>query len=103
MSKGNVKFEDGKLIAGLDTNEDGENVLTAKLNLNEGLQEALGRVLKGGEGEKIVVDAKKVELEFGIGGLKLLVDTDGDGEKLLELDVSLTEAADEITSAIKKD
>jgi len=72
MSKGSVKFEEGKLLAGLDTNEDGENVLTFKMNLNESIQEALAKLSKG-ESTKIVVDAKKVELDFGLNGMKLTV------------------------------
>lgn len=101
MSKGNVKYKDGKLVAGLDTNEDGENLLTLKLNVNEAIQEALDKLSKGEE-SKVALDVKKVELEFGVGGMKLKVDTDQDGEHVLEVDLSFSEAIDEVTSAIKK-
>ena len=98
-----IKFENGILEAGLDTNNDGENAVSVKLDTKEGLEEAFARVLKGeSTGEKITLDGKTIEVEFGVGGVKLKVDTDRDGEPLLVLDISLMESFDEIQSAISK-
>ena len=98
MSKGSVKIEEGKIIVGLDVNEDGENSLTLKVNINETISEALHKAKKGEE-TTIDLTGKKVELKFGIGGMKLVVDTDQDGEPSIELDLSLMEAFEEAGDA----
>lgn len=90
MSKFDVKAEDGALCLGIDLNEDGEKLMMAKLNVSEAIQEALQR------GESIEVEgAKVVGFKFELTKLKLMIDTDKDGEKLLELEIDLAEALDE--------
>lgn len=97
MSKANLEFKDGKIIAGLDMNEDGENSISLKLDVNESVQEGLSK-LKKGEESKVELEAKKVDVEFGMGGVKVKIDLDQDGEHFLELDLSMSEAFDEISS-----
>ena len=89
-----AKFEEGKLNIHIDSNRDGENLMEAKVNLNEALQEIIAR------GEK-VEGAKLVAFEMGIDGLKIKLDTDQDGEELLELKISFVEALDESGLAAK--
>ena len=62
--------------------------MTASISMGEAIQEVLQK------GEK-VAGAKLVDFEMGIAGLKLTLDTDQDGEKLLELEINLAEALDE--------
>lgn len=95
MSKASVNFENGKLVFGVDTNEDGENVLTGSLNLSEALQEAFSR------GEA-VEGVKVVEVKFELTKLKVILDTDKDGENLLELVIDLAEGIDEASGIFKK-
>ena len=102
MSKASVKFENGSLVAGLDTNEDGQNVMDLKINMQETLEEAFA-ALKKGEESVVEIDVKKVELKFGAEGMSLTIDTDQDGENSIELDVSLMEAIDEGGSIFKKE
>ena len=90
MDKVNLKIEDNALMIGVDTNEDGENVVDIKLSLNEALQEAL----KKGEEVKIE-DAKKVSFSFGLTGLEIKIDTDQDGEEVASVKINLPEAIDE--------
>ena len=86
--KFDVEVKEGNLELSLDTNQDGEKLMTAKVNMGEAIQEVLKK------GEKIE-GAKLVDFEMGIGGIKLVLDTDQDGEKLLELELNLAEALDE--------
>lgn len=102
MSKVNYEMKDNKLEFGFDGNEDGENSITLKVNISESIQEAIAKAKKGEE-STVVIDAKKVEMKFGVGGLSLSVDTDQDGEKSVELDVSLMEGFEEASEAVKKD
>ena len=43
LSKLGVKVEDGKLKFGVDSNEDGQNSLSANLHLSEAVQELVAR------------------------------------------------------------
>lgn len=90
MSKVKSEFVDGKFNLGVDLNEDGENSLNMKLNLNEAMQEAIKR------GEAIE-GAKLVDFKFELTKMVLILDTDKDGEPLLELVVDLPEVFDEVT------
>lgn len=88
--KFDVKFENGNLILGLDTNQDGEKLIDISVNMNEAIQEALQR------GESVKIEgAKVVAFEFNMASLKLIIDTDQDGEKLLDISINLAEAIDE--------
>ena len=89
--KFDVEFKDNQLCLGLDTNQDGEKLLNAKISLSEAIQEALQRK------ESVKVEgAKIVEFEFKLTKLVLKVDTDQDDEDLLELEIDLAEALDEV-------
>ena len=83
-----ANFEDGQLKMHVNSNRDGEKLLSVKVDLNEGLQEILKR------GDKLE-GAKLVGFEFAFDKIKIQLDTDQDGEKLLELELSLAEALDE--------
>lgn len=102
MSKASVKFVGGSLVVGLDTNEDGQNVMDLKINMQETLEEAFAAIKKG-EKKEVELDVKKVVLKFGAEGMTLTVDTDQDGENSIELNVSLMEAVDEVGDLINKD
>ena len=95
MSKLEVKAEDGKVTFNVDANEDGQPSLHAALDLTEGVQEAIKR------GEA-VEGAKVVEFKFELTKLVLKIDTDRDNEKVLELEIDLAEAFDEVSNLIKK-
>lgn len=88
MSKFNVKVEDGHVQLGVDTNEDGQDVVQAKLSISEAIQEAFQR----SEG---VAGAELVGFGFEDGMLSIQIDSDKDGENLLELKLDLQEALDE--------
>jgi hypothetical protein len=95
MSKIPVNFEDGKMVFGLDLNEDGEKSVEGVLHLSEALQEAISR------GEA-VEGAKLVDFRFELTKMVLVIDTDKDGESLLELKIDLPEAFDEGQSLLLK-
>ena len=99
MSKASIKFEDGKLVAGLDMNEDGQNSISIKMSMNEALQEGMA-ALKKGEKKEVTVEAKAVKLVFVDGKIAVSVDTDRDGEELLSVAVDMTESVEEIASAV---
>lgn len=86
--KFNVKFEGEELVAGLDLNQDGEELLKLKLKVNEAIQEAISR------GEA-VEGVKLVDFSFQLTKMVLKLDTDKDGEHLLELEIDLAEVLDE--------
>lgn len=89
MSKFEAKVEEGKLVASLDMNEDGEKLLQVKLSMGEAIEEAFKKGQKL-EGVKLV--------SFGFEGKALVmkVDSDQDGQEVLELKVDLGEALDEV-------
>jgi len=89
-----VGFADNKLNLSLDLNQDGDKLMTLKLNLSEAIQEVINR------GDK-VDGVKLVAFDFSLTKLKLTLDTDQDGEALMELEIDLAEALDEI-GLIKK-
>ena len=102
MGKALIKFEDGKIVAGIDSNEDGQNSITFKLSVGEAVQEGLA-ALKKGEEKSVALEVKKVKLLFIDGKIKITVDTDQDGDALLEVEVDLAESFDEVTSLVFKD
>ena len=83
------KVENSILHIGVDPNQDGQKVLTAKLHLSEAIQEAFKKGVP-------VEGAKVVSFEFKLTKLVLMIDTDQDGEPLLELEIDLAEVVDEI-------
>lgn len=93
--KFDVGFQDNKLRLGLDLNQDGEKLMLLDLNINEAIQEAFKR------GESVVLEgAKVVGFEFGMNEkmrptLKLKIDSDKDGESVMDLMLDLGEAMDE--------
>lgn len=86
--KTRVEFKNNELEFGLDANEDGQEVLKAKLNLVEALQEAIKR-------QDSVPGVKLVDVKFQFTKLVVVIDSDQDGERLIELEVDLAEALDE--------
>jgi len=95
MSKLGVKFDDGKLVFGVDANQDGENSLTARLHMSEAISEMIA---KGGK----IEGAKVVDFSFSGTKLKLKLDTDKDGEEMFDLELDLAESFDEVTSFAAK-
>ena len=91
-----LAVKDGALSLGVDSNRDGEKVVTLKLHLSEAVQEAFNR-------SEALEGVKLVSLSFTTDGkMALKLDTDKDGEELLTLTVDLSEVADEIGDATKK-
>lgn len=95
--KFSLNVESGKLSINLDTNQDGEPVFKASVNLSEALQETMMR-----KSSIAIEGAKIVELKLDVTKLKLKIDTDRDGEALLEFELDLAEAFDEVSGAIAK-
>ena len=91
-----LKFEDGKMIVGLDTDGDGKNSVSAVVHLTEGMSEIFA---KGGKIEGM----KKVSMEFKDGKFVVKIDTDQDGEESFSFAADLMESLDEISQAVKKD
>jgi len=89
MSKFNFEIQEGKVVIGLDTNEDQENVLDLSLNMSEAIQEAFQR------GESLE-DAKVISFGFEGKKLNIKLDSDRDGEILLDLAIDLGELFDEL-------
>jgi len=89
-----IEVKDGKILAGVDTNKDGEQSLSAVVKIDEAIQEAIAR------GEAIEGN-KVVSVKFELTKLKIVVDSDKDGESLLELTVDLAEVYDEIANPAK--
>ena len=96
-----IKYEDGKIIGGLDSNKDGELSLGLELSIGEALEEAMG-AMKKGEKVEVTVEAKAVKYSFEDGKIKITVDTDKDGEVLLSAYVDMAEAFEEIAAAVLK-
>ena len=97
MGKSSIKMEGNVVHIGADTNEDGENVLNAKVHMSEVIAEAFA---KGEEVEGV----KVVGFKFELTKLKVKLDTDKDGEAALEIEIDLAEAADEVKDKFfKKD
>ena len=86
-----MKIEDGKISFEIDTNKDGEAAVAGSLNLTEAIQEAVAR------GEA-VEGVKVVDFKFELTKLKLKLDSDKDGQELMELVIDLGEVFDEITN-----
>lgn len=78
-----------KVVISVDSNKDGENVVTLTLSAKEALGELLGK------GKKID-GAKVAAFEMSGTKLRLAVDTDQDGEVLLDVVVDLKEVFDEV-------
>lgn len=90
-----IKVENGAVVFGVDSNDDGQQAITGKLNLGEAVGEALakGAAIEG---------AKIVDFKFELTKLVLKIDSDKDGQPLLEIAVDLGEAFDEIQAAVQK-
>lgn len=88
MSKVKYEVEGGALNVGLDYNEDGEKSLNAKLFLNE----VIGELVAKGEAKE---DVKVTSFKFELPKLIVVIDTDKDGENLLELELDVMEALQE--------
>ena len=88
VSKFEVAVEGTQLKLSLDTNEDGQKLMSLNLNMSEAVAEAFkkGVAIEG---------AKLVDFKFLGTKLVLALDTDKDGEKVLELEIDLMEALDE--------
>ena len=82
------EFKDSKWVGQVDSDNDGVPALKATVYLNEAIQELLKRGVKK-------EDVKIVDFEFSGLSLKLKLDTDQDGEELMELEVNLPESFDE--------
>ncbi len=91
-----VEFADNKLQMSLDTNQDGEKLMKASVYLSEAIQEALQR-----KDSVAIEGAKVVSFDFNLTKLVVKIDTDKDGEPLMELEIDLAEALDE-TGLLKK-
>lgn len=92
-----IEYRDGHIVAGIDSNKDGENSVSVKLSIAEALQEGFA-ALKKGEKKEIVVDVKSVRYKFEDGKIIVEVDTDKDGEALLTVDVDMAESFEEIAA-----
>lgn len=90
-----VKIEDKALIMNTDFDQDGKESSKLKLFLSEGIQELFDKGIKK-------EDVKLVDFEFGPSGIKIVVDTDQDGESLMEYEVSFGESFDEAYNSLKK-
>jgi len=95
MSKVNVEFKDGKFSFRVDADEDGDASVKGSVNISEAVQEIFSRG-EAVEGEKFV----KLKLELT--KLLISIDTDRDGEKVLELEIDLGEAFSEAKGLFTK-
>lgn len=84
----NVKVENDNLVFGADFNKDGEPSIKGKLSLTEAIKEAF---MKG----TAVEGVKVASLKFALTKLIVVIDTDKDGQNLLEIEVDLAEGLDE--------
>ena len=91
-----VEFADNKLQMSLDTNQDGEKLMKASVYLSEAIQEALQR-----KDSVAIEGAKVVSFDYNLTKMVVKIDTDKDGEPLMELEIDLAEALDE-TGLLKK-
>lgn len=95
MSVVNQEVKDGNFNLNVDSNEDGNNSLSFKLKLSEAIAEIIAK-------EESIEGAKVVDFKFELTRLYLRIDTDKDGEEVLELEVDLAETFKEIQALIKK-
>ena len=95
MGKLNFDIKDKALHMGVDYNEDGENSIKMKLNMIEAVSEAFSR------GEA-VEGVKLVDFKFELTKMVLKLDSDKDGEEVLELVIDLGEVADEVKGLFSK-
>ena len=95
MSKLNFDIKDKALHLGVDYNEDGESSIKMKLNMIEAVGEAFSR------GEA-VEGVKLVDFKFELTKMILKLDSDRDGESVLELVIDLGEIADEVKGLFSK-
>jgi len=91
----NVGIEDNKVVVASDLDRDGKNSISIKLSLKEGYEEIFAKGIKK-------EDVKLIDFEMGLNGLKLKLDTDQDGEELLELHADIMEIVDEAGKEIFK-
>lgn len=93
MSKASCKLKNGKVVIGIDVNEDGENSILISLPMNEAISEAISR-------GKAIEGVKVTSLQFKGTSLLLVLDTDQDGEPMLEMTIDLGEVFDEVKDKI---
>lgn len=91
MAKLDVELVDGSLVVKVDPNEDGQAVVDLNLALPEAIEEAFKR----GD-DPVLPDAKLVDFKFEGGKLSVVIDGDKDGERLISINVDLSEALDEV-------
>lgn len=89
MSKLNFEIKDSALHLGVDYNEDGESSIKMKLNMSEAISEAFSR-------GTAVEGVKLVDFKFELTKMVLKLDSDKDGEEVLEIVIDLGEIADEV-------
>lgn len=95
--KVDVKMDMTSLVVTVDTNQDGQPVMTLNLSMAEALGEAMAAFKKGDKPAPVNLDAKAVEVKFEGSKLVITIDSDRDGEKLATISIDLAEAFDEIT------
>ncbi len=88
MGKVSYTVKDQELNLAVDLNEDGEPSVEMKLNINEGIQEAM-RTGKPVEGVKVA------SMKFEGTKLVLVLDTDQDGEPVASMKIDMIESIDE--------
>lgn len=89
------EFKEEKWIGKVDSDNDGVASVSVELNMNEAVQEAVSRGIKK-------EDVKIVDFVFTGLEMKLVIDTDQDGEKLIEININSLEAFDEIQKRFQK-
>lgn len=101
MSKGSLELKDGKLVAGLDTNEDGQQSVGLEIAVGESIKEALA-ALKKGDVKEVKVEVKTLTYTLDGDRLNVSVDSDKDGEASLTAFVDFSESFEEIAEGIFK-
>lgn len=90
-----IKVEDGKMVMKTDMDQDGVPSSVLNLHMSEAIQELIAKGVKK-------EDVKVVDFELSPLGLKLVLDTDRDGEALMDYSISFGEGFDEALGKFKK-
>ena len=88
MDKFNMKMEGTSLVGGYDGDSDGKNSISFKLNL----QEVYGELLAKGEAK---LDVKAISFKMVGSKITAVIDSDKDGQAVLEIDADLLEGLKE--------
>jgi len=94
--KVDISVEDKVIVMKTDLDQDGKESSKMKLFMNEAIQEIFAKGVKK-------EDVKIVDFELSPMGLVLKLDTDKDGQNLLEYSISFGEIFGEALSLVKKD